>query len=118
MTPDEIEQMKADIEAGTPGPWRAGQHGNFRVYGPDGIGEHSGLIAEVLKGKANAYRIARVPQLEAEVLRLWVAMHWASELERVAKNLADYDQNAPGASQVRTVINAYRSALKVIDHDT
>ena len=74
MTPDEIEQMKADIEAGTPGPWRAGQHGNFRVYGPDGIGEHSGLIAEVLKGKANAYRIARVPDLEAEALRLREAL--------------------------------------------
>ena len=74
MTPDEIEHMKADIEAGTPGPWRAGQQGNFRVYGPDRIGEHSGLIAEVLKGRANARRIARVPQLEAEVLRLRKAL--------------------------------------------
>ena len=80
MTPDEIEQMKADIEAGTPGPWRAGQQGNFRVYGPDGIGEHSGLIAEVLKGRANARRIARVPQLEAEVMRLRRVIFEAQQL--------------------------------------
>ena len=129
MTPDEIEQMQKDIEAGTPGPWR--------IKDCDALGDRAThyfqevwndetdilVTSEVTRahndgGRANMRRIARVPQLEAEVLRLWVAMHWASELERVAKNLADYDQNAPGASQVRTVINAYRSALKVIDHDT
>lgn len=56
-------------EAGhTPGPWRDGQAGNLRVYGPDGMGEHSGLIAEVFKSRANARLIAAAPDL-LEALR-------------------------------------------------
>jgi hypothetical protein len=47
----------------TPGPWRDGQDGNMRVYGPDGMGEHSGLIAVVYKGRANAQLIAAAPDL-------------------------------------------------------
>ena len=42
MTTQQKEAMKH-----TPGPWRRGQEGNLRIYGPDGQGEHSGLIAEV-----------------------------------------------------------------------
>lgn len=48
----------------TPGPWRRGQEGNPRIYGPDGQGEHSGLIAEVYKDvTANAKLIAAAPEL-------------------------------------------------------
>ena len=47
----------------TPGPWRDGQDGNCRVYGPDGQGEDSGLIAVVYKGRANARLIAAAPDL-------------------------------------------------------
>lgn len=35
----------------TPGPWRRGQVGNRRIYGPDGQGEHAGLIAQVFRLK-------------------------------------------------------------------
>ena len=31
----------------TPTPWRRGQSGNLHIYGPDGMGKHSGLVAEV-----------------------------------------------------------------------
>lgn len=37
----------------TPGPWTEGIEGNLRIYGPDGMGEHSGLIAQVYKGREN-----------------------------------------------------------------
>ena len=47
----------------TPGPWCEGQEGNHRVYGPDGMGEHSGLIAVVYKGRANARLIAAAPDM-------------------------------------------------------
>jgi len=51
----------------TPGPWREGEEGNMRVYGPDGMGEHSGLIAHVFKSRANAHLIAAAPDLLAAV---------------------------------------------------
>ena len=47
----------------TPAPWRKGQWGNNRVYGFDGMGEHSGLIAVVFKGRANARLIAAAPDM-------------------------------------------------------
>lgn len=47
----------------TPGPWSEGAEGNLRVYGPDGQGEHSGLIAVVHKGRANVNLIAAAPDL-------------------------------------------------------
>ena len=48
MTPDEIEQMKRDIEAATPGAWKS--------------------------------RIARLPDLEDEVLRLRRVIFQAQQL--------------------------------------
>jgi hypothetical protein len=71
MTNEQIREM---LEAATPGPWRDGQEGNIRVYGPDGMAEHSGLIANVFKGRANARLIAAAPDLAAEVLRLREAL--------------------------------------------
>ncbi len=62
----------------TPGPWRAGQDGNMRVYGPDNSQEHSGLIASVYKGRANARLIAAAPELlEAlEAVAAWMPGDW------------------------------------------
>lgn len=48
----------------TPGPWREGQSGNMRVYGPDGTG---GLIANVFGGRDNVRLIAAAPELLAEL---------------------------------------------------
>jgi len=49
----------------TPGPWSAGIPGNPSVYGPDGMVEHSGLIARVFKGRKNVQLIAAAPELLA-----------------------------------------------------
>lgn len=55
-------------EQHTPGPWSEGIDGNSRVYGPDGMGEHSGLIANVFKGRANVRLIAAAPDLLAAMV--------------------------------------------------
>ena len=72
MTPDEIEKMKADIEAGTPGPWRASKVNPSRVFGPDNqpVMERDPPFRVSPRYEANARRIARLPDLEDEVLRL------------------------------------------------
>ena len=61
------ERLLKDI---TPGEWRRGQEGNWRVYGPDGSGEHAGLLAVVHKTPANADFIAAAPQLVRDLLTL------------------------------------------------
>ena len=94
----DIEAMRANRDAGTPGPWRRGQEGNLRVYGPDGRGEHSGLIYDVVtgratKGAANAARIASVPDMEAEFERLTADLARAVEaLEECQRDLDRYSQ--------------------------
>ena len=82
MTPDEIEKMKADMDAGTPGPWFAEFEEEDDFEGvPISDGSSGAPIANVPVDfndredrEANARRIARVPQLEAEVLRLREAL--------------------------------------------
>lgn len=69
--------------AWTPGPWRDGQDGNTRVYGPDGMGEHSGLIATVFKGRANARLIAAAPDLAEALEELLFEDSDKSEVDRV-----------------------------------
>jgi hypothetical protein len=78
MTPEQIEELRADMAAGTPGPWeldgiaiagsdlRAGDvclMGHPAQYPGD-------TVLMLVNHEANARRIARVPTLEAEVLRL------------------------------------------------
>ena len=78
MTPDEIEKMKADMEAGTPGPWvslTGGRWGDqHQIHARTGNCSHwiANLKCESCPVNLgpNARRIARVPQLEVEVLRL------------------------------------------------
>lgn len=90
----DLAQMIADREAGTPGPWRSSQtwrppighgphndmvNGNvFSGYSVSGSNESGGHIYPTLAAvhnfpeniHANARRIARVPLLEAEIIRL------------------------------------------------
>jgi hypothetical protein len=76
------EQIREMLEAATPGPWRDGQEGNkVLVYGPNGMTEHSGLIANVFKRRSNARLIAAAPDLAAEVLRLREALSSISLIE-------------------------------------
>lgn len=35
----------------TPTPWRRGQDGNQRIYGPDGMGEDSGLVCSAVRAR-------------------------------------------------------------------
>ncbi len=58
----------ADTVKHTPGPWSRGIDGNNRVYGPDGCGEHSGLIAVVYKTGANSTLIAAAPDLHEALI--------------------------------------------------
>ncbi len=50
----------------TPGPWREGQDGNNRVYGPDSRGDDSGLIAVVYKGRGNTRLITEAGTVHHE----------------------------------------------------
>lgn len=115
-----IEQIKADREAGTPGPWRRGQDGNPRVYGPDGSGIHSGLLmseaGDVFKGPANARRIARVPDIEAALLDAEPALLAAEELAKSADaafNAIEFMEglgNSRVSVDLRAALAAYRKA--------
>jgi hypothetical protein len=98
MTPEELEQMRADMAAGTPGPWeldgiaiagsdpRAGDvclMGHPAQYPGD-------TVLMLVNHEANARRIARVPLLEAEVLRLTEAnAALAEELARMRQTLTE-----------------------------
>lgn len=97
MTDKLIEQIKRDREAGTPGPWVAGAHHspgidrmvehhvvNSHVNGAENwIGVHiQPRFAVEAHGKANAARIARVPEMEARI------MSDADEIARLRAELA------------------------------
>jgi len=77
LNKEQIEEIEARREAAAPGPWQEGQEGNLRVYGPDGQGTMSGLIAEVFKGRANVRFIANAPTDISALL----ASHKALEAE-------------------------------------
>jgi hypothetical protein len=104
MTPEQIEELRADMAAGTPGPWFLHFSPTyFSVSAPAILpkkhGPQSNVVARMAitplsnlasHGAANARRIARVPTLEAEVLRLTEAnAALAQELARMRELLAD-----------------------------
>lgn len=71
-----IDKIKADMEAGTKGPWRFGRRYNSIVSddntGHDdsqSVGLYCGhLVCESVRKESNARRIARVPEMEAALL--------------------------------------------------
>jgi len=82
MTDNRIEEIKERLAKATPGPWRDGQIGNFRVYGPDGRGSDSGLLSTAFN-RENATFIANSPSdiqfLLDEVERLEELVKFANE---------------------------------------
>jgi|GEM_PF-5395978 len=76
----DIEQIKADMAAGTPGPWRRTLSGKSKVPSEFGVenvkrrgvcstgGYEDGRDGTYEENKANARRIARVPDLEARII--------------------------------------------------
>lgn len=86
MKPEEIEEMKADMEAGTNGPFTFrtdGFTGDCGITAP-GCSVVIECFADIRhhgegardEAQANARRIARVPAMEAEILRLREALTW------------------------------------------
>lgn len=80
MTREQIAAMRADAEAGTPGPWRAAEalHGPVDIFdqsGRDVVTVYGGGVTE--NRKANARRIARVPAMETTIIAQ------AAEIERL-----------------------------------
>ena len=108
-TPEDVDQMRRDMEAGTPGPWEfansespCGQEWYGCGVTAPGYTEFLWLehLAEV--DIPLARRIARVPQLEAEVLRLRSLIGQAeyqmrSESDPVKRRWADWLSDARAA---------------------
>lgn len=69
MTPEQIEQMRADMAAGTPGPWVYEYTCvGHTVRQPDCMNH---IVCSNSSGapETDARRIARVPDMESEILR-------------------------------------------------
>lgn len=126
MTPDQIAEMKADMEAGTDGPWRV-EDGTALIWGDcnpqdmttRGMGRPTAecrTTPEFRKtrpdwdeGVANARRIARVPALEAEVLRIVEAVEG---LAQAYQDSAEFgDQTIKDAAKDRYFSQALRAIL-------
>jgi len=98
MKPEEIEQMKADMEAGTPGPFVIST-----VRGGIAICDRAGTTVGAAhrrpprygnsEQEANGSRFARVPAMEAGILRLREALE---ECEEFFDNRADADCDQDG----------------------
>ena len=87
MTPEQIEQMRADMQVGTPGNWWADNnegYGSNHIWASDPNDQRAKeLVAEAIgdsaEDEANMRRIARVPAMEAEILRLRTALTCISD---------------------------------------
>lgn len=105
MKPEDIEQMKTDRKAGTPGPWWL--HGEM-IFGPDDP-EVPWQVAEAksdcgypdgCQTEPNARRIARVPTLKAEVLR------WRALAEEFCRGVeAGHIRSTRTYSTMRAILN-------------
>ena len=69
----------------TPPPWREGVEGNNRVYGPDGCGADSGLVAVVYKGRANVSLVSAAPDLLVALHEAVLALDGLAKGEGVFK---------------------------------
>ena len=49
----------------TPTPWKRGQEGNLRIYGPDGQGEDSGLVLTVHRARDMGFVLCAVNSHQA-----------------------------------------------------
>ena len=80
-----IEEIEAREKAATDGPWKQGRAGNMRIYGPDGMGQDSGLVAQVFKGRENTHFIAHsrqdIPWLLGMVKRMKPFLHTVALLD-------------------------------------
>lgn len=83
-----IDKIKADMEAGTKGPWRLDQTYNSIVAEyPTGwddelnLSSYDGhMVCESVKKEENRRRIARVPEMEAALLAAEGCANWCDAL--------------------------------------
>jgi hypothetical protein len=66
LTREQVERLDALAAKATPGPWIPGQKGNLRIYGPDCRGGHSGLVAQVYKGRDSLDLIVALVNVEID----------------------------------------------------
>jgi hypothetical protein len=99
----------------TPAPWRSGTLGNFRIYGPDGAAEHSGVLAEVLHRTETSVRIAN-RSLIAAAPELYEALEAATHALEVAiwqglRGAFEDDDELATAIAEHVVVKPARAAL-------
>ena len=126
MTDEERAAMVADMNAGTPGPWISDAVFSYtghatRVAFPDRYGQPSETISRCFQNwkdalckeqriswanaEANARRVARLPQIEAEVLALTAEnaelkasiVELTAEKDQLEQDLSDMRDNAETA---------------------
>ena len=101
MADFDIEAMRANRDAGTPGPWAAalerGCHGVIAHTLPQGGANFVALISnDAIKSEreperfANARRVASVPAMEAEIERLTASL--AQVVGALGDVFADHDK--------------------------
>ena len=144
MSRIDLEQLRKDVEAGTPGPWKLTGYGAVSAYGS--VDTISGAVlcsvayadetirdddegrCWTLDGKqeANARRIARLPDLERAYLDLRKAAdELAAALSEAADEIDGYiRQEYPGDHPVHAryrerdfAANPARAALIAIEED-
>jgi len=104
----DIEQLRADIAAGSPGPWDAIEDGH--EWDNYVVGPSCGYDGD-FKLPADARRIARLPDLEAEYLRLREAADALAEL--VAELLeSDSEHETEWDAAAKRSLSAYCAAVK------
>ena len=92
----------------TPGPWRRGQEGNLRVYGPDAT-QDAGVLAEVIphngQQSANARLIAAAPDLlhcVSNVLAMAIKSGWAVSTDVTKRQAVDFMRTAIAKAEGRS----------------
>lgn len=125
LPPDErLAEIKARLQAATPGEWREGAEGNLRVYGPDNQYEHSGLVA-VFTRRSDVQLIAHAPaDLTYLLSKLEEAQSWQAVAGRLYEALEDtqgwYDwichcghpacKRCPVTKEAKAALAAYTAA--------
>ena len=109
-----IEQLRADMEAGTQGEWWDDPSSTEIVVT---LGPHTKYVVADVEDMDDARRIARVPQLERIALAanpLADALSYliAEEVDYMDNNNLGDPEKQHGVSQGRKALAGYREAIK------
>lgn len=98
------------LDGTTPGPWREGQDGNSRVYGPDGMGALSGLVASFCR-RADARLVTATPSLASDTLRLLDEIERLRDVLSPIVNHALFHDREYLSQELNEKLDAARAAL-------